>query len=182
LIRRRSDDGGRFLGRGFGCWSRRLQIGDPRRHFDDRRTRGRDRLGLGFFDGGNVFGFRLNEGRQLFHCRRRLDLFGRREGVDLLLDLGKRSRLHGRRGGRGGSATLGDAPFERIDLIGFQTAELVLDVVAKVPAVIEDGLGFQPERFGQFKDADFLESLRSQAVLLRGVPHAPPPDVEASYG
>src|SRR5262249_18174067 len=105
---------------------------------------------------------------------RSFDFLRRREGLNLLLDLRQWSWL--RRGwrGRAGPPALGDPLLQYVDLVVFEAAKLVLDVVAEVPAIVQDGLGFKAKAFGQFEDPIFLESLCRQAVLLRGVPRAPP--------
>lgn len=82
--------------------------------------------------------------------------------MNFLFDFWKRRRLRRRRCGSDWPATLCDPLLERIDLIGFQAAQLVLDVVTKVAAIVQDRLGFETKGFGQFEDADFLESLCRQ--------------------
>ena len=113
--------------------------------------------GVGSATGGSATGISTSAGGRTSSTAAASTFLGRRQGVDLLLDLGKRRRARpGPRRPGAGPAALGDARLDRVDLVRFQAAELVLDVVPEVPAVIQDGLGLQPERLGQFEDAHFL--------------------------
>lgn len=165
-------------GHRFRCRTGCLEVAHLRWHLTGGRTRRRRRSWFwGWLNNDDrcwLGGWRLRDCGRLFNDWR-LDLFSGRQRVNLLFSLEKGRRLDCRRRSRGvGFSTFGDSPFQGVDLVRFKTTQLILDVVAQVPAIFQDGFRLKRQSLGQFKYAKFLDSRCRQALLLLGVSRAQP--------